>query len=364
MKSGLPLMLLPLIILVTGCGMLDRDRPAIAGITNVYLSMDDEEIQYLKESDNYDSAYTHCLMEDDEGTFHAWIRSRGFSTRQSYKRSFTIRKTDTGGNDVKFAFVACYDDESGIRNRLAFSLYREMGIPAPEVEPTALFLNGEYLGHYDKITIYDGDVLKDFYSADKLELYKCHFCEFQDNNAFGDEHPLQSQTEKKYPDNDDFTSLNSLIITFLELDDDAWNLWVADNFDVEGTAQYCAAHTILKVNETALFNYYIAFIDGKYTLLPWDNDKSLYTDSRDNEYSRLHARLLIDGSPVKTRYEEILRDFTKDDLIARIPAYMSEIDRAIYYDHNRRYDYQTFLDQETYLTDFLNNRISQIQNNL
>ena len=356
--------LFSLTLISSGCSMLESSRPEISDIENVYLSMDDEEVQYLKESDNYDSDYTHCLMEDDKGTVHAWIRARGFSTRQSYKRSFTIMRTDRSGKERKFAFVACYDDESGIRNRLALSLYRDMGIPAPEVEPVALFLNGNYLGHYDRVPIYDGEELKLFYGAENLELYKCHFCEYQDNNAFGDEHPLQSQTEKKFPDNDDCTMLNSMIITFLELDDDSWNQWITENFDVEATACYCAAHTLLKVSETELFNYYIAFIDGKYTLLPWDNDKCLYSDSRDNAYSRLQARLLIDGSPVRTRYEEILRNFTGDELLARVTAYMSDIDRAIYYDHNRRYDYQTFLAQETYLTDFLNNRITQIQNNL
>ncbi|MDC7223918.1 MAG: CotH kinase family protein, partial [Spirochaetales bacterium] len=328
------LLLFPLTLF--SCDLIVSETPEVEGVTNIYLSMSDDEVQFLKESNGYDGDYTHCYYEEEGEVIHAWIKARGFSSRQSYKRSFTIKTEEDDESEPKYAFNACYTDPSCIRNRLAFSAYQEMDVPAPDVEATALFLNDEYLGYYDKVTIYDGESLMDYYDADSLELYKAHFYEDYGTNTFGEEHPLQSLTEKKYPDDDDYETLNSMIIKFLELDDDEWNLWVEDNFDVESTARYCAVHKLLNVGDTDVFNFYIVVVDDKFSLLPWDNEQCLY--SSDIELSRLHSRLLIDGSPVKTRYEELMADFVADDndvidnLLTHVEEYMAEIDRAVYYD--------------------------------
>lgn len=323
------------------------------------------------ESNSYNSDYTHCNYEQGNGVQQAWIRARGFSSRQSYKRSFTIKTIDSHNQEIKYAFNATYPDASCIRNRLAFDAYRDIGIPAPYIEATALFLNNEYLGYYDKVPIYDVEYLKAFYGTENIELYKSHFCEFEGNNAFGEEHPLQSLTEKKYPDDEDYENLNRMIISFLELDNDSWNLWVENNFLVEETARYCAIHKLLKVGETSTFNFYIAIIDGKYTLLPWDNENCLNDDNISTGIGRLQSRLLINGSPVKDRYEEIMNELVDgtseysaicDNLLSRVSPYMAEIDRAVFYDNNRHYDYASFREQENYLINYINQRITYIEN--
>jgi len=359
------------LLIFSGCSFLVTERAEISGIGNTYLTMSDQGVQFLMESNTYDSDYTHCYYELDDGIEHAWIKARGFSSRQSYKRSFTIKRIDEKGEDVKYAYNAAYPDASCIRNRLAFEAYRDMGIPAPEIEPSALFLNNEYLGCYDKVPLYNGEDLKDFYGAERFELYKGHFCEYEDNNAFGEEHPLQSLTEKKYPDNDDFESLNRMIISYLELDDHEWNLWVENHFLIEETARYCAIHTLLKVGETATFNFYIAVIDGKYTLLPWDNENCLNDDNISTGLSRLQSRLLMEGSPVRIRYEEIMTDLVDDtspfhsvfdNLLSRVFEYMDQVDQAVYFDHNRHYDYSDFRDQREFLINHIYDRITYIEN--
>lgn len=366
----MPALLQISILLLSSCSLLLTERPEIPGVANIYLTMSDEGVQFLKESDTYDSDYTHCYIELDKGAEHAWIKARGFSSRQSYKRSFTVKMTDLYGGENKYAFNAAYPDASCIRNRLAFAAYRDLEIPAPEVQAAALFLNSEYIGYYDMVAIYDGESLKDFYGVENFELYKSHFCEFEGNNAFGEEHPLQSLTEKKFPDNDDYESLNRMIISFLELDDNDWNLWVEHNFLVEETARYCAIHTLLKVGETSTFNFYIAVVDGKYTLLPWDNENCLNNNNISTGLSRLQSRLLIEGSPVKTRYDEIMAGLVDetssysvvfDNLITRVPLYMDQIDRAVYHDNHRNFNYADFLEQERYLIDYINNRIIFIE---
>jgi hypothetical protein len=319
-------------------------------------------------------AITHCYYEEGDYVENRWIRARGFSSRQSYKRSFTLKTDDDDDSEDKYALNACYADESCMRNRLAFETYQDLDIPAPENEPTALFLNDEYIGYYDMVPIYDGEDLMDYYDADDLELYKCHFCEYEGNDSFGEEHPLQSLSEKKYPDDDDYETLNSMIIKYLELDDDEWNEWVGENFDVEATARYCAAHKLLQVGDTAYFNYYIVVIDGLYTLLPWDNEQCLYDDFNESELSRLQKRLLQDGSPVLERYEVIMTELitegyyiegtsVAEELMNRVYEYHDEIDRAVYYDNYRNYDYDDFLDSESYLIDNIETRITYIENN-
>ncbi|MDC7218906.1 MAG: CotH kinase family protein [Spirochaetales bacterium] len=367
-----PFYLVFLLLLLLGCDLFIKETPEVEGVRNVYLSMSDDAVQFLKESNAYDGDYTHCYYEEDGITQNAWIKARGFSSRQAYKRSYTIMFEDSEGNETKYAFNACYYEPSCIRNRLAFETYQDLGIPAPEITASALFLNDEYLGYYDIVPLYDGEDLMDFYNADSLELYKAHFCEYEGNNAFGDEHPLQSLTEKKYPDDDDYEGLNSMIITFLELDDEEWYDWVEDNFDVEATASYCAAHKLLQAQETELFNHYLLIVDGLYTFLPWDNEQCLFDDYSENELGTLHKRLLQDGSPVKSRYDEIMAAFVDDssayseypqNLLDRVSEYLAQVDSAVYYDLFRAFDYDDFLEQEDYLINNINNRLDYIEAN-
>ncbi|MBT3275225.1 MAG: hypothetical protein HN368_18875, partial [Spirochaetales bacterium] len=353
-----------LAFLCFGCtGLLETEKVVIDGVQNIHLHMDEESVLQLMESVTFKEE-TACLYEENGQIYNAVINVRGNISRAWDKKSFAISVLRADG--VKdYALDASYFDRSSVRNSLAFFAYREIGIPAPQTENTALFLNGIYLGFYTKIEMYSADNLREFYNSEDVELFKSQF------RAMGRNLPIQDISEKKIPRDDDYTSLAYLLIQTMSLSDSEWNTWASENFDVEQTARYLSIHNYFGVGDTAAKNFYIGLHDGRYILLPWDNEASLGVVRSDyypvNGNNILTERLLAPGSPIREEYDRIMDEyfFLSDSLLSRIVDKVEElygdIDTAIYYDSNRYWSYDAFRDERDFVLDYLNTRTNKIR---
>jgi spore coat protein CotH len=194
--------------------------------------------------------------------------------------------------------------------------------------------------------------------------------------------PLQYRTEKKFPKDNDFTSLNTFVYNAKSMDDTAWSEWVDRYIDKEEVIRYLVIQNFLKVRDTARFNFYI-YNYGKMLFLPWDNEMcmDLSTYHPMDGYSLITTRLLEEPS-IRAGYNETMRrlfltgeediqpfldqnnpgntENIIDDLLYEVNTITSEIDRAIYYESGSYFTYQDYIDEVNRVITFLNTRSGQI----
>jgi hypothetical protein len=259
------LAILPLSLVACGefLGFAEFPEPDTGGIMKVRLFLTASSLAELYDSVREDD-YAPCIYEQDGKRTEALVKVRGFTSRIEYQKNFTVR-IEVGSETIMYAL-----DSSGvsIKNALAMYAYRTVGLPAPRTEPAALFINGEYLGCYTRIEMYDEDALRAHYGVSG-ELFKCHFTEI------GLDYPLYDRSEKKFPDDEDFTTLNTLVYNARYLPAAAWSDYVDRYIDVDDIIRYMVVHDFLAVYDTATQNFYVYNNHGKLSLLPWDNEESM-----------------------------------------------------------------------------------------
>lgn len=356
--------------MIQGCAMDSTVPASFSNVRNIYVTMTESGLERLDESVFYGDEVP-CLVRIDQGEPQlASLEVRGALSLQLPKKNFSFKLPDQA-----YALDASYLDPSVLRNRMVFEAYRDIGIPAPESHGAALFINDIYHGYYSMLDRYSEDQLRSFYSTDDIELYRCNF------GNMGYDSPLYSSSEKRFPDRDDFTSLIVLMYQLANLPDSQWISWVSENFNVEQTARYFAVHHYYAVTDTSSTNFNIAVVDGKYLYLPWDNEASMRINT-DGEILPSHnypfhgtgllqRRLLMTGSPVRQRYEELITSYYIDEnflidgenlrtiYMKRYQDLMLEVNHAVAADHFRFWNYEDFLQEETRIMDFFSERAGE-----
>ena len=297
--SILYLSLLMFILALTGCGeFTTKDDDVDIGKAQkleLFLTEDNFFRLYSSVSTN-ESFFCSVIYEKWRG--EGKIKVRGYTSRMHPKKSFQLKI------DGRKYVLERGDAVGGISNRIAMRAHQLAGLPACDTETVGLFLNDEYLGCYNMITNYDEDVLGG-------ELYKSYFENYDDMSK---NHPLHSLSEKKFPEDDDFSNLENLLAAVTSFSDAKWQEWVNKNVDVEKVASYLAVHDFLLVNDTFKTNLYIAY-NKKFYLLPWDNESCIgynektYKVGGDNHLTKRLAAV----PEIKVAYNRRMKELFIDD---------------------------------------------------
>jgi hypothetical protein len=301
------------------------------------------------------------------------------------KKSFTLK---LGPRDEEKLIALERVTDSGANNRLAMYAYTiaflfdepatGKALPAPSIKSTALFVNDEYLGCYNWIEIYSEADLYDHYQGKNAELFKALFDEM------GEDQPLNHLCEKKFPDDSDFTTLNTLIYNAKSMDAADWSEWVAANVDIEDVVTYLVVHNYLGVHDTSRLNFYI-YNYGKILILPWDNENSFNLTGQSLDGNNLLTRRLLEIPTIRADYNSEMQrlflcdatsdlssdpriDLTNpestgnivDDLVTEAQSIFAEIDSAMYHDPTFYITYDMFLSKQSELLYFLYNRSAEI----
>lgn len=126
--------------------------PAVwAGVTRTEIQMPDASRQVLlksKEKTEVKDGVTAIIYQDGkEPKEHtAEIGSRGQSTLKFVRKNYSLKYTDTH-HGKKLLTAGAYDPLL-IKNRLAYEIFRQVGVPALETRLTELTINGESQGLY------------------------------------------------------------------------------------------------------------------------------------------------------------------------------------------------------------------------
>lgn len=377
-----------LVLLVAACGEFigfsDPPEPDLGAIAKIRIYLSETALRQLYDS-VFEDDFAPCTAVENGVSRDAWIQVRGFTSRAYPKKSFTLKYED-GEREERYALERLTG--SGAANRLAMFAYSiayrdgepttKKALPAPDVTGAALFINDTYLGAYNKITIYGEDELRTHYEGRPGELFKCFFLDM------GYDVPLESLTEKKFPDDDDFSSLNRLIYNAHYLSDPEWESWVDGHINREDIVRYLVVHDYLGVADTFRTNFYV-YNYGKMLMLPWDNEASFRIGSTEyggdnlltlrlaqdptirSEYNSEMQRLFMSGTADVTS-DPLKFDLSNpegtdpiiDDLIVEANRIFTEIDRAMYYDPTSYVTYENFLSAQSDVLSFLYNRSAEI----
>jgi hypothetical protein len=379
---------LSLVLQLSACGQFlgfsSLSDPDLGAISKTKIYIDDVSLRKLYESVAEDD-YAPCIYIDQGSRTRAWIKVRGFTSRLDPKKSFTLKLDETG---TLYALERVTG--SGANNRMAMYAYTiayrsgdphtGKALPAPSIDSTALFVNDEYLGCYNWIEMYSEENLRDHYHEQDAELFKAYF------EDMGYDHPIHHLSEKKFPDDLDFSALDTMIYNARSMDTVQWADWVSTRMDSEDIVKYLAVHNYLGVLDTSWSNFYI-YDYGKMLILPWDNEDSFILSTQGFEGNNLLTRRLLQDPAIRSDYNSemqrlFLTDATLDlrletpsrldlvtpestenivdDLITEAEKVFVQIDRAMYYDPTFYVTYDGFLAEKSNLLNFLYNRSAVI----
>ena len=227
-------------------------------------------------------AYVGCVSGTD------WANPSGRKT--CTKLSMKV-KINWEGREEKFfglkklQFHSQNNDDSQMRDRLAYWMFREMGVPAPRANHARLIINGDYVGVFSLVEQIDGRFTRYNYNDGKGNLYK----EVWPLRPEGIPYPEQTYLNNLKTNEDDNPSAN-LIKTFAQeiadADDNNIKTVIEKWMDVDEIISYAVVDRTIKVDDGAFhwycnggcsnhnYYWYEEPNNEKLHLIPWDMDNT------------------------------------------------------------------------------------------
>jgi hypothetical protein len=220
------------------------------------------------------------------------IRSRGTGSRNPVKPGLRL---DINRYNTNHRFVGLREitlrnntqDATMIRERVAFALMRKLGLPAPRVSHTRLYVNNEYMGLYSIVESINEDFLFDRFKDSDGYLYEYdygfydppYFFEYKGENpeSYAPK-PFQPETHEDRPQLD---RIVSFIRTINLSSDQDFERAIAEFVDLKALAAEMAAEAYIAeldgiIGDYGLNNFYLYRQSGsnRFFFLPWDKSQT------------------------------------------------------------------------------------------
>jgi hypothetical protein len=246
-----------------------------------------------------------------------------------------------------------------LRDRLALSIMRDMGIDAPCANHARLNVNGAYYGIFTNIEKLDKTFLERVFADPNGDLWKRANWTLKTNETTANDGRLVQLEAAGSP---------------AELE---------DYLDIEQALQVFAAEAILPNSDgmwAGGLNFYVYDepISGKFVMLPWDLDNTFdrFKDPPEGEYPInpdpvVWEKPTTHGRPFYTialtdpdwfqYYIEAIEDqfessYDADELHARIDLWTAQIKDAVFQDTNKPYSNNIYLQEVDVLHQYIDDR--------
>ena len=227
-------------------------------------------------------AYVGCLSGLD------WANPSGHKT--CTKLSMKV-KINWEGREEKFYGLkkiqlhSQNNDDSQMRDRMAYWLFREMGVPAPRAIHARLLINGDFVGLFSLVEQIDGRFTRYNYNDGEGNLYK----EVWPLTAAGN---VQSTTNLKdaLRTNEDDNPSVDLMRTFaqeiIDADDNSIKSVIANYMNVNEIISYAVVDRTIRADDGAFhwycnggcsnhnYYWYEEPNNNRIHLIPWDMDNT------------------------------------------------------------------------------------------
>ncbi len=194
-------------------------------------------------------------------------------------------------------------DPSLVNERVAYRLFRAMGVPAPRTAHVALYLNGEYRGLYLHVESPDERFLARWFENAEGNLYEGEYG--QDLSLSG--YLSLEQDERGADDPDDYSDLAALAALLAQSPTEARVPELAALVDIDEVLAMLAVEVIIGHWDGYFWypNNYRVYHDpstGQLSLLPWGVDQTFAYDGGIESPSGLLARWMLQIPSLRARY--------------------------------------------------------------
>lgn len=279
-------------------------QPAVSeAVIPVFLVMEDADLTRLyRRNPRSDDRLPGFVRWSERGRVQGLngVRFRGNTSRYHVRKSFNIRfnrpQQQLFGGD-RLNLNAMFTDPSGMRERIAWQMFHELGQPASKVRYVALHINGNYEGlglhiqRIDELLLRQsgldprGTLVRDFTrrraaeaGLDRRSIFGFDLSTVADQPAF-----LAQMFESRWAP--DYAAIAELLQWVHDTPPgEAFEQGLRQRFDVENLTDWLAIHYLIGDVDAFGDDFWLYRGRGagdKWKIIPWDHDLSFGRNERD-----------------------------------------------------------------------------------
>jgi spore coat protein CotH len=267
-------------------------------IQEIRLSVNTRDLAALRQHYQDNTYYTADLSWKNVKVRNVGIRSRGQGSRNPQKLGLRVdmARYTTGQTFVGLSTIILdnmWQDDSFLRERLAFTMFEKLGEPAPRESFCRLYINNEYQGLYAITEEIDGNFAKRVTGETDGTVFEFHwFADKQwraeDLGAIENYKPLlEPRTHVLDADSTLYGPIQTLFREVNAAADAVWRDRVEQFIDLNQFMRHVAIEQFIAENDgilgfAGMNNFYLYRFQGttKHRLFVWDKDQAfLFLDS-------------------------------------------------------------------------------------
>ena len=268
-------------------------------VQEIRLSVNTRDLALLRQNYQANTYYPADLAWKNLKVRNVGIRSRGQGSRNPTKiglrvdmARYTTNQTFVGLSTIILDNI--WQDDSMLREKLAFTMFEKMGIAVPRESFCRLYINNQYQGLYAITEEIDGDFVKHVTGQTDGTVFEFHWLadrqfRAEDLAAIAAYKPLFEP--RTHVLDADSTLYNPIVNLFKEAngpDDAVWLSRVGEYLDLEAFVKQVAIEMFVVENDGVLGyagmnNFYLYRDQGttRHRLFAWDKDQAFLSPARE-----------------------------------------------------------------------------------
>ena len=354
-------------------------------IQEIRLSVNSRDLRAFRANTQLNTYYTADLTWKSVKVRNVGIRSRGQGSRNPTKPGFRVDMAHytTGQTFVGLSTIILdniWQDDSFLRERLAFTMFEKMGQSAPRESFCRLFINNEYFGLYAITEEIDGNFARRVTGETDGTVFEYHWAadriwRMEDLGAIANYKALlEPRTHVLDADSTLYNPIQQMVKEINGPDDAVWRSRVDQYVDLNQFMVHVAIEQFIAENDgilgfAGMNNFYLYRFQGtqKHRLFVWDKDNaflfkaSAIATTGDNVLFR-RAMLQPDlrATYLKTLEDLAVLSRTDDWLALEIDRLVAIIFEAARADTKKQFDNPRFDLAVQFLRDFAAIRPNQV----
>lgn len=314
-------------------------------IQEIRLSVNSRDLRTLRQTFQANTSYPADLTWKNVKVRNVGIRSRGFGSRNPTKLGLRVdmARYTTGQTLVGLSTIILdnlWQDDSMIREKLAFTFFEKLGQPAPRESYCRLFINNEYQGLYTITEEIDKSFAQRVTGETDGTVFEYHYAmpwRAEDLGAIGNYKPLfEARTHVLDADTTLYTPIQELFREANGPDDAVWRSRVEQYLDLNSFMVHVGIEQFMAENDGILGafgmnNFYLYRFQGsqKHRLFVWDQDNAF--NFYDSAIATTDANILFRRAMTHSDLREIYLKTIEDcAVLSRTDDWLAnEIDRLI-----------------------------------
>ncbi len=173
-----------------------------------------------------------------------------------------------------------YRDPTMMRERLAYELFAQMGVPAPRATHVDLWVNDNHMGLYTQVEQVDETFLRANFENGGGDLYKPGLSSASldwSGRQLDRIEGMQPETNQRLTDH---SALLRLLDVLNNEPEETFSVAIEEVLDVDEVLRFLAVESMLVCLDSYLgrsLNYYLYEEEGRFVIIPWDLNESFGT---------------------------------------------------------------------------------------